>query len=75
MCIKEVESSGEIFGMCVYVKCDVRVGVEKMICVYLCVCVIKGLNVLVCVTLCVSLFMCDTVCVGYPGLIHDCVLE
>ena len=39
MCIKEVESSGEIFGMCVYVKCDVRVCVEKNISVYLCVCV------------------------------------
>ena len=57
MCIEGVESSGKIFGMCVYVKCDVRVGVEKMICVYLCVCVIKGLNVLVCVTLSVCVLV------------------
>ena len=53
MCIKEVESSGEIFGMCVYVKCDVRVCVEKNISVYLCVCVCDCMiNALVCVSLC-----------------------
>ena len=57
-----------------YVKCDVRLGVEKIWCmyiyVYIFVCVIKELNVLLCVTLSVCVLVYVWYCLCWLSWTH-----